>query len=335
MANLTKNIAYSNTPLAFPEYQAIHLNFSPKHNANYYKAAPGPLSGCIPVRRMRLSRFCHFFGRHPGTGISSGQQDSDRSRLRVSSQDGVFTVCKEASDDPSVGFQFDVSARIRSTDPPEITTYDPYFIADMECVDVHTSPPSSPRGDEVTITEVVPAGWVLDGVTIYSLDLDRGDSIRTTHEETGPTIVGVIEDQKLGCVAVYRNSKVGGGEGCTPGAWKNRLRRIGAWVPTGYSTGDLVNSVFIAPSTFDGTTLLQALSLQGGNSFDEKVEILLRAGTAALLNAAHPDVSYDLSPQGVIDAVNAAIASGNLQTVVDVAGQLDDFNNQGCDITSG
>lgn len=251
-------------------------------------------------------------------------------------QDGVFTVCKEAPDDPSMDFQFDVSARVRSTNPPVITTYDPYFIADMECVDVHVSPPSSPRGDEVTITEVIPDGWVLDGVTIYSLDiLSPGDTVRTTHTETGPTIIGVIEDQKLGCVAVYHNSKVGGGEGCTPGAWKNRLRRIGAWGPTGYNTSDLVNDVFNAPSAFDETTLLDALRLQGGDSFDEKVEILLRAGTAGLLNAAHPGVSYDYSAAQVIAKVNAAIASGDSQVVVDAASELDDLNNQGCDITSG
>ncbi len=246
---------------------------------------------------------------------------------------GVFTVCKEAADDPGMDFQFDVTAK-RVVGPAE-TIYDPYYIGHLECVDVHTQGPDVFNADIVTITEVVPDGWVLDGIKIYSLDITTGGTEITTHDEVGPTIVGSVENRKLGCLAVYKNSKIGGGEGCTPGAWKNRLLRIGAWGKTAYSPGDYVNDVFNAPSAFDGTTLLGALKLRGGNSFDEKVEILLRAGTAALLNASHPDVSYDLSPAQVIAAVNNAIASGDPSVVVSVAAHLDELNNQGCDITDG
>jgi hypothetical protein len=50
---------------------------------------------------------------------------------------------------------------------------------------------------------------------------------------------------------------------------------------------------------------------------------------ASLLNASHPDVSFG-SPSAVIAAVNAALASGDADTVLALAGSLDEKNNAGC-----
>ena len=80
-----------------------------------------------------------------------------------------------------------------------------------------------------------------------------------------------------------------GNQGCTPGYWKNHTD---SWPPTGYSPGQAVDSVFANVNTFypalGNATLFQALGFDGGPGAEGAAEILLRAGVAALLNAAHP-----------------------------------------------
>ena len=128
------------------------------------------------------------------------------------------------------------------------------------------------------------------------------------------------------------------GEGCTPGAWKNRLLDIGEWGPTGYSPDDKLgvgpNHPFEFPNISDyaqlkNKTLLEALDFPGGDILTEKAQILLRAAVAALLNAAHPDVNYPMSAGDVIAEVNAALASGDPATMLDLATILDGYNNLG------
>ena len=120
-------------------------------------------------------------------------------------------------------------------------------------------------------------------------------------------------------------------QGCTPGYWKNHPL---AWGPTGYTTGQAVNSVFAIPaglSSLGTATLAQALDFGGGSGLDGGARILLRAGVAALLNSAHPGVSYPDEPaSAVIAAVNAALASGSRDTMISVAARLDAQNNLGC-----
>jgi hypothetical protein len=108
-----------------------------------------------------------------------------------------------------------------------------------------------------------------------------------------------------------------GGEGCTPGFWKNHL---GAW--EGYDPGDLVGDVFEeAPGDLADLTLLEGLRLRGGGE-----NALLRHGIAALLGAANDEVDYPLSEGEVIDMVNEAFASGDFEATKDL---LDEFNNLG------
>jgi hypothetical protein len=95
-------------------------------------------------------------------------------------------------------------------------------------------------------------------------------------------------------------------------------------VPTGFSPGQTLESVFEVPNVFglDNNTLLQALNFTGGTSTTGAAKILLRAGVAALLNAAHPDVDYPSTTGQVIADVNAALASLNRSTML-TAAQLD------------
>lgn len=90
-----------------------------------------------------------------------------------------------------------------------------------------------------------------------------------------------------------------GGEGCTPGYWK-QPHHIDSWV--GYSPDDLFSVAFgVGP----GETLLDVLWTGGG-----KFDALNRHAVAALLNADSDGVSYAYSVDEVIAMVQAAYASG-------------------------
>jgi hypothetical protein len=90
--------------------------------------------------------------------------------------------------------------------------------------------------------------------------------------------------------------------------------------------------VFDVPDSLglDNTTLIQALNLKGGSGTAGAARNLLRAAVASLLNAAHPDVDFQLTTAQVIDQVNAALASNNRNTMLNLASTLDGYNNAGC-----
>ncbi|MDF2773050.1 MAG: type sorting protein [Geminicoccaceae bacterium] len=122
-----------------------------------------------------------------------------------------------------------------------------------------------------------------------------------------------------------------GEEGCTPGYWKNHED---SWTGTGFATNQTLESVFDVPDGLglDNTTLHQALGFGGGPGTLGGAQILLRAAVAALLNASHPDVDYTMTTAEVIAAVNAALASNDRDTMLALAGALDEDNNLGCPI---
>ena len=125
-------------------------------------------------------------------------------------------------------------------------------------------------------------------------------------------------------------------EGCTHGAWKNHLLEIGEWVPTGFSPDQTVVSVFSEAAAYPDLngdtvedTLLDALNFGGGDGVEGGARILLQAAVAALLNAAHPDVNYPMPEGDVIAKVDAALASGDPDTMLDLEEILNEYNNFG------
>lgn len=120
-----------------------------------------------------------------------------------------------------------------------------------------------------------------------------------------------------------------GDEGCTPGYWKNHTD---SWLPTGYSPGQSVVSVFADAGAYPqgAASLLEALQFGGGPRVEGGVKILLRAAVASLLNASHPGVDFARSAADVIADVNAALATGNRHTMLALATALDNDNNDGC-----
>jgi hypothetical protein len=55
----------------------------------------------------------------------------------------------------------------------------------------------------------------------------------------------------------------------------------------------------------------------------------MRAAVASLLNAAHPDVEFTLTVAQVIGQTNAALASGDRDTMLILAAGFDFDNNLG------
>ena len=109
-------------------------------------------------------------------------------------------------------------------------------------------------------------------------------------------------------------------QGCTPGYWKQEQHFL-AWIPTGYTQGDLYEAVFGVDDTKD-LELLQALKIGGGGE-----KALYRHATAALLNAASPDVDYYYSVEQVIQMVQNAYLSGDFAYYKDM---LEVANEMGC-----
>ena len=128
----------------------------------------------------------------------------------------------------------------------------------------------------------------------------------------------------------YFGETVDGTEGCTPGYWKNHTD---SWPATGYSPSQSLPSVFAQSAAYSelaSASMLEALDFGGGGGVDGAARILMRAAVAALLDASHPGVDYPRTPVQVISQVNSALASGDRDTLLTVAGELDRDNNLGC-----
>jgi hypothetical protein len=132
-----------------------------------------------------------------------------------------------------------------------------------------------------------------------------------------------------------------GNEGCTPGYWKNHpqsWQETGPLTPNTPLTFDPPSALIpaFAPSSLDldndgsSDTFLDALSFKGGPGAVGAERILFRAAVASWLNAATEEVGFPLRRKDFVPEVNAAIATGDRQTMIDLASELDKLNNLGC-----
>jgi hypothetical protein len=115
-----------------------------------------------------------------------------------------------------------------------------------------------------------------------------------------------------------------GGEGCTPGYWK-QPHHFADWTSP-YAPGDLFSAYF--DDAFSGMTLLEVLSQGGGG-----LKALGRHTVAALLNSANPEVDYDLSAAGVISAFND-VYPGSKEEYNALKNEFAGFNEQGCPLNN-
>jgi hypothetical protein len=181
----------------------------------------------------------------------------------------------------------------------------------------------SSDGDEWD-TEVfnvdIPAGVGTTTVQLFSEDADG------TQGPNNPDSMSWI----LGALRIPI-SLLDGGEGCTPGYWK-QPQHVDSWI--GFTPDQKFSDVFGVPpfsirddgkNTINDPTLLQALGANGGG-----INALARHAIAALLNAASPDVASGLTPAEVISLTQGAITSGDYEGVKD---QFEELNEQGCPLS--
>ena len=116
-----------------------------------------------------------------GPSLDLGPTDKDNEFL-PHLKAGYFTVCKVAEGSTQM-FTFQTVAE--GTGVATAPIYVPeVMLGDGDCADVYQAPSGSGLGpDLVTITEVVPDGWNVDRVFIWSLDELADGSFETTWHE--------------------------------------------------------------------------------------------------------------------------------------------------------
>lgn len=122
-----------------------------------------------------------------------------------------------------------------------------------------------------------------------------------------------------------------GGEGCTPGFWR-QSQHYKYW--TKYSPYDILSGVFDVPNSLrlrrpesgkaTNIQLKHAVQLRGGD-----VNALIRHAVAALLNAASSEINYNLTVNEVISKFNAAVRGGDINATKN---EFERFNELGCSI---
>ena len=165
-----------------------------------------------------------------------------------------------------------------------------------------------PEWDTVNLAFDIPAG--VETVTVQALSEDRANE-----PDTGNPASFTWVTAGLG-ISVPQE----GGQGCTPGYWKQR-HHFGNWTAP-YDPRDPFSSVF--EDAFPGMTLVDVLRQGGGG-----LNALGRHTVAALLNAASSDVDYNLGAGEVIDAFNDLYPSGRAQYNA-LKNEFERFNEQGC-----
>ncbi len=126
-----------------------------------------------------------------------------------------------------------------------------------------------------------------------------------------------------------------GNEGCTPGFWKTHTDVWEEYTTT-RTLGSMGWTIPAELSAFSSVTILTALNGGGGPGLQGAATILFRAAVAAYLNAANEGLGYPL--RRFVDTVNgpamqtqidAALASLDRDTMLDLATYLDGLNNLG------
>jgi hypothetical protein len=165
------------------------------------------------------------------------------------------------------------------------------------------------------------------GYTLNRIVTAVGDGVTdpTITTVTGTATASVAVNDLTGAYVWFKMEKAttppGGGQGCTPGYWR-QSHHFDSWTAP-YTPTTPFSAVFA--NAFPGKTLHDVVRLGGGG-----LNALGRSAVAALLNAASPGVSYDYSTAEIISRFNAAYASGSSRLIEEQKNVFDFLNNQGC-----
>ena len=137
-----------------------------------------------------------------------------------------------------------------------------------------------------------------------------------------------------------------GDDGCTPGFWKNHPD---CWCES-YNPEDPVANIFTAlqdPNYIDlggqgkkdkwdvdTDTLMDAINYGGGRGLEGAARNLLRHSVAAILNGCNDNVAYPISDALIIDLVNAALATEDVDIIHELHSVLAEWNEYGCPINA-
>ena len=124
----------------------------------------------------------------------------------------------------------------------------------------------------------------------------------------------------LAALSVHDPVRDRGGEGCTPGYWKQE-HHFDSW-PEPYTPDTQFNELF--DDAFPGMTLLDVLSQGGG-----QIKALGRHTVAALLNGGSAGVSYDLTDKEVIAAFDDVYVGTDADYEA-LKNKFAAYNEQGC-----
>lgn len=118
-------------------------------------------------------------------------------------------------------------------------------------------------------------------------------------------------------------------QGCSADVWNGRPE----WTGTGVAPSQLVKDVFLEAFRYGqigNVSLRSALRFQEGGGLLGLAKLLVREGTAALLNAAHQSLEYPYPRSQVIALVDAALRSGDPARMEELAETLSAANAAGC-----
>jgi hypothetical protein len=183
--------------------------------------------------------------------------------------------------------------------------------------------------------------WDTNGMSWGPFDLPAGDSVQYDYDtivnETTTNWAYVEGYDAAGGIWYDEDDAtnvITGGEGCTPGYWKNNADKWGASAWVGYAPGDSFEAIFgvdvtlrgNGKATYPAPTLREALDANGGG-----INALARHAVAALLNISNPDIGYGIgSTAALITMVHDAIMSGDEAEIDALHMLLADYNEAGC-----
>lgn len=257
----------------------------------------GKLLAIAMMGALPLAVACSDTGPAAPTGLRPSLDFTGVGDIRVG--DGQiemeqFELCKQGSD---ATFKVDI-VNWKSDGTRTTLSYD-VPVADGECWIVWES--GGPGVDTVTATEYVPSGYTAS----WSMD-QLSNNVVTTTSGSGNQVEGYVTGLRTGqtpsmagVVATFTNTPIppGGGEGCTPGFWK-QSQHFSDW--TGFAPSDMFTAPGFADA-FPGMTLLDVLWQGGGG-----IKALGRHAVAALLNSTSSGVDYDLTTAQVVQMFNDA-----------------------------
>lgn len=249
------------------------------------------------IRHYRLAGFGLALGSiglvaacsEPGAPVSPSPVGGGPTAVTRTAEIGSFEICKDyvGTPGPTVTFNIAVDTGGNGTIDSNIVVN----LSNGQCQEFF--PAVIPT--VYNVVEQVPAGYTASWVRTT-----RTQAVTTTEPSvSGNTAVGTASGDR-GQLIAFTNTQVqqppGGGEGCTPGYWKQD-QHFDSWTAP-FTPSTLFSAVF--ENAFPGMTLLQVLE-QGGGGLDA----LGRHTVAALLNAASPNVDFDLTTAQVISMFNA------------------------------